>query len=89
MEVQYELNLEDKTDAEVKIDLIQKQVDATNESMGKVRRKLFAEVGELKKMILALQQDNAMLKNQVAMLLNQRTEWVYSQNEELFSIKAG
>ena len=89
MEVQLELNLEEKTEADAKLDLMQKQLDAMNESMGKVRRKVFAEVGELKKLVFGLQQENETLKHQINMMQNKKTEWVYSQDQELFKIKVG
>lgn len=89
MDIQLELNLDDKAPIDVCIDMMQRQINAMNESMGKVRRRLFAEMGELKKMITMLQQENDMLKNRLNSVENKRTEWIYSQDNELFKIRAG
>lgn len=89
MNIQLEFNIEDKTDDQVKFDLMQKQIDAMNDSMGKVRRKIFSEVGDLKKLVFGLQQENETLKNQLNMMQNIKTEWVYSQDNELFKVKVG
>lgn len=85
--VQLEFNLDDADEYDIRLSCMQKQLDAMNESMGKVRRKIFAEVGELKKLVMVLQDDNEMLKNRLNVLQNHNTEWVYTQNQLLFSIK--
>lgn len=89
MDIQLELNLQDKAPAEMQLDLMHQQIKAMDVSMGKVRRKLFAEVGELKRMVISLQQENEQLKNRLNAMENKRTEWIYSQENELFKIKVG
>ncbi len=86
-EVQLEFNLEDKTSEEMKLHLMQKQIDEMHDSMGKVRRRLFAEVGELKKLYVNLKVQNEYLQTLVRELRNERTEWVYGQNGCLFDVR--
>ncbi len=84
--IQLEFNLDDFDEYDIRLSCMQKQLDAMNESMGKVRRKIFAEVGELKKLIHCLQQENELLKNRLNME-NPKIGWDYSKNHELFSLK--
>ena len=84
--IQLEFNLDDSDEYDIRLSCMQKQLDAMNESMGKVRRKIFAEVGELKKLIHCLQQENELLKNRLNMA-SPRIDWDYSWNNELFRIK--
>lgn len=85
--IQLELNIQGASDNDMKLDIMQKQIDSMNESMGKVRRKLFAEVGILKKSLLELANENQTLKNQFMKLEDKKTEWTYGQNGLLFDIK--
>lgn len=83
--IQLEFNLDDSDEYDIRLSCMQKQLDAMNESMGKVRRKIFAEIGELKKLIHCLQQENELLKNRL--MESPKIDWDYSKNHELFSIK--
>jgi len=82
--IQLELNIENKTPEEIRLSLMQKQIDQMNESMGKVRRKLFAEMGEMKKTYSQVQKENEELKSILRDLTKQKVEWMYSQNGFLF-----
>lgn len=81
---QLELNLEDKNNEDLKLFHMQKQLDAMNESMGKVRRKLFSELTEMKKLLGLITQENESLKVTVHKLQNQKQEWAYTQDDFLF-----
>jgi hypothetical protein len=59
---QLEFIFEDLTDEEKKLHQMQKQIDESVESMGKVRRRLFAQMSELKKEMFELKQVNESLK---------------------------
>lgn len=87
-EVQLEINLEDKTTDEMKIYLMQKKIDEVCESMGKVRRKIFADLGEMKRLCVETQQENRELRETLKKLTGQREEWVYLQDGWLFDLKA-
>lgn len=87
MSVQLEFNLDNKSPEEVKEAIMQKQIDEACESMDKVRRKLFAELGQLKKEWAQLKQENEELKKDMGVLKNQKIEWTYGQNGLLFGIK--
>lgn len=78
--IQLEFNIENKTSSEMEIHYMQKQLCEMNESMGKVRRKLFSEITELKKMISDIQKENTMLKSK------EPIEWDYNKPEYLFDI---
>lgn len=86
-EVQLELNLDDKTSEEMRFLVMQRQIDDMHESMGKVRRRLFSELGELKKICALLKVENWDLKNAVKELKNEKTEWIYGQDECLFYVR--
>ncbi|MEN6512242.1 MAG: hypothetical protein ABFD00_10500 [Chloroherpetonaceae bacterium] len=82
--IQLEFNLENKTNEEIQLSILQKQVDQMNDSMGKVRRKLFSELGEVKKICSELQQENYDLKNLIKELKNEKTSWLYKTEGRLF-----
>ena len=82
---QLELNLQDLSPAELKMHQMQAQIDAACDSMGKVRRKLFAEWGEAKKEIAALRTENAELRQKLVLQLP-KTEWIYGHGEHLFAL---
>lgn len=87
MATQLEFNIEDKSLEEMKFYYMQKQIDAMVDSMGKVRRKLFSEMTEFKKIFYELKKENEELKSQLNILNNKKTEWSYSQNGNLFELK--
>lgn len=73
-----------KEEDDRRIFILQKQIDEVLESFGKVRRKLFAEVGELKKICSQLQLENIDLRSQVMEMRGDKFNWVYGVNEKLF-----
>jgi SNF2 family DNA or RNA helicase len=87
VEIQLEFNMENKTSEEMQLFIMQKQIDLMTESMGKVRRKLFSEMGEMRKLYAELQKENAELKTMLKEIKNEKTEWNYRQNGFLFDIQ--
>lgn len=85
--IQLELNLQEKSLEEMTLISMQKQLDAMAESMGKVRRKLFGEMGEMKKLYATLFQENETLKLKLNELTQEKIEWVYQNGENLFEQK--
>lgn len=83
--IQLELNFQDKSFQEMTLESMQKQLDAMHESMGKVRRKLFGEMGEMKKLYAALLAENENLKIKINSLSNEKTEWFYKTEDSLFA----
>jgi hypothetical protein len=84
--IQLELNFQDKTPEEMTLSLMQKKIDEMSESMGKVRRKLFGEMGEVKKAYANLLVEHESLKTQLSTILDKKTEWLYQRGESLFEI---
>lgn len=82
---QLELNLVDLSPSELKMHQMQAQIDAACDSMGKVRRKLFAEWDAAKKEIQALRTENASLREKFALTNKPTTEWIYGHGEHLFA----
>ncbi len=82
--IQLELNFQDKSFEEMTLISMQKQMDAMQESMHKVRKKLFGELGEVKKLYAALFQENETLKVKINTLSNEKTEWFYKTEDSLF-----
>ncbi len=87
MEVQLEFNFENKTPEEMTVYMMQKQVDKACISMEKVRKKLFAELGEVKKLCAIMKQDNEDLRSKLKEFTNVKTEWTYGQNGCLFDVR--
>ncbi len=87
MAVQMEFNINNDSATDVKLSLMQKQIDEMHESMGKVRRKLFGEMGEMKKLYTELKAENEGLKMQLKELKNEKTEWVYTKEDCLFDVQ--
>lgn len=85
--IQLELNIKNESEEDVKLSAMQKQIDAMSDSMGKVRRKLFAEVSEMKKQVATLQSENQLLKDILRDLKNEKTQWSYGENGFLFDIR--
>jgi hypothetical protein len=65
---------------------MQKQIDAISASSGKVRRKLFAEIGALHKICVEMQRENVELKQMLNVLRDEKIEWNYIQNDKLFEV---
>ena len=86
MEIQLELNIDNKNPEEMRIYLMQKQINEMNESMGKVRRKLFSEMGEMKKSYEELKKENENLKLMFRELTDGKTEWSYEKDYCLFNV---
>ena len=83
--IQLEFNLDNESENEIRFSMMQKQINEMSDSMGKVRRKLFSEMSECKRLYVEIKQDNEKLKRD---LKNQKTEWVYLQNDLLVDVKS-
>ena len=79
--VQLEFGLIGKTDKVIENYCYQKQIDDLKESLRKIQKKLFAEVGTLKKECLELREENRALRAS-------SVEYTYNQQGYLFDIKA-
>jgi len=86
-DIQLELNIDNKTPQELQFLLMQQQIDNLADSMGKVRRKLFSELGEIKKLYFDVQKENEELKAKLQELCYGKTEWIYGQNGCLFDVR--
>lgn len=86
MSIQLELNIENKTKEEQILAIIEQKFYEMDHSMGKIRRSLFAQIGELKKICSDLQFENAYLKEEVRRLSNEKTNWTYLQGDSLFDL---
>lgn len=87
MEIQLEFNFENRTPEEMTLYTMQKQVDKICLSMEKVRKKLFAEMGEVKKVCALMKQENDDLKSKLQEFTNVKTEWTYGQDGCLFDAR--
>lgn len=85
--IQLEFNLENESETDVKHSIMQKQLDEMHESMGKVRRKLFSEMGEMKKLYICLKNENDELKRKLKDIRNEKTEWIYTKENYLFDVR--
>lgn len=87
METQLELNFDEKSDEEMSLFLMQKQIDEMSESMGKVRRRLFSELSEVKKLLSEIKRENESLREMLREKANENTEWTYGQQDYLFDVR--
>ncbi len=85
--IQLEFNIGEENEVDARISFLQKQIDSMNESMGKVRRKLFSQVTQLEKLCKELKLENKELKKVVLGKHNEPIEWEYGQGEHLFLLK--
>jgi hypothetical protein len=85
--IQLEFNIQDESEDAAKMRFLQKQIDTLNESMGNLRRKLFAQVGQLEKICQVLKLENQELKKTMQCKCNEQIEWEYGQGEHLFLMK--
>jgi len=76
--IQLEFNIGNNTESELKFMEMQKKIDAMHESMNKVRKKLFAKIGEVEKICFRLQEENMHLKT----ILGQKNETIYTYEKE-------
>jgi hypothetical protein len=86
VEIQLEFNFDNKTPEEMTLYLMQKQIDKIAISTEKVRKKLFAELGEVKGLVAALRQENEDLKSILRGLGHGTTQYTYRQNGRLFDV---
>ncbi len=86
-QIQLEFNLDNLSKEQAHLSILQKQIDDLNESMGKVRRKLFCEISELKKSYSELRKENHELKSKLMQACNEKTEWVYQEADCLFDVR--
>ena len=84
--IQLELNLKDESEVDVKLNIMNTQISSIDESMGKVRRKLFSQVGEIQKMCLELKKENELLKQAIMEMKNEKTDWTFGQEGTLFDV---
>lgn len=68
--IQLEFDLKSELDSDKKLDFMQKQIDELIESMGKVRKKLFSEMSEMKKVFNQIIIENQELKNSIEEMKN-------------------
>jgi hypothetical protein len=84
---QLEFNITNDPEAEFKLACMQKQIDDMSVSVGKVRRRMFAELSEVKKLVSLLQIENESLKQMMKADKNEKIEWVYGEGGCLFDIR--
>lgn len=77
--------MNDETDP--KLAAMRQEMDAMRESMGKVRRRMFSELGEIKKTCSTLYIENEKNKEEIRRLKNEKTDWIYGQGDCLFDVR--
>lgn len=85
--IQLEINFKNENESDYRISQMETQLNQMHESMGKVRRKIFSEVGELKKLCQSLKEENESLKIALKELLNEKNTWEYGKDNCLFKIQ--
>jgi hypothetical protein len=86
IQLEFDLHFVDPQDK--KFILLQKQIDTMEESMGKVRRKLFAEWQSVKKLCEELKQENECLKSMILEMKSKKNEWSYGKDGSLFCMES-
>jgi len=81
--LQLEFNFESLSPTDAHLSQMQKQIDLACESMGKVRRKMFAELGSVKSHLDKVIKKNAELEKELMRLRGDKIEWLYCHDEFL------
>ena len=79
--IQLEFNINNESEEERKNFFLQQQINEMRVSIGKIQRKLFREISELKK-------ENEFLKKEIWEMKNEKAdpEWIYGQKDCLFDV---
>ncbi len=80
--IQMELNLDNKSELDLIIEELRKEIAEAKESNRKSTKKLFAEMGVLKKVCLTLQKENEYLKE--TQVTKETNVWLYGKGDCLF-----
>lgn len=87
MEVQLEFNFDNKTPDQMTLHLMQQQIDKIFTTTEKVRKRLFAELGDVKKSCFVLQQENQELKSILKEMGYAKSQYTYGQEYSLFDVQ--
>lgn len=84
-DTQLDLNIDNLSQDQIAFNELKKKVEDLSESQGKVRKKLFAEVGELKKKNKLLEEEIERLK----LIIDppKKSEFEYITDDSLFEVK--
>ena len=90
--LQLEMNLDNLNESDKKFVDIEKQISTMSESLHKVRKKLFAEIGELKKTLQSVQLSNVEILQQLQeanekLAVKNEIKFSYEKKDCLFSIE--
>lgn len=85
--LQLDFIMDDETAIEIKIKYMQKEINDIRESSRKCIKKLFCINGEISKTCLQFQNEIQELKRILKGLTNEKTEWVYGQENCLFNVQ--
>ena len=69
------------------IRMLQKQLDAISDSVTRTRKRLFAEIGELRKAYAKIALENAELKNKLNAICGEAIIWDYICDDQLFKLR--
>ncbi len=86
MEAPVEVGIENKVSEETPFSIMQKQFDELTDSMGKVRRKLFGELAEMKKVFVTIQKENEDLKSMLKEIEDGKIRWSDRQECSVFDV---
>ena len=86
MTIQLELNLDNESYEATRCNQMQHQIDLMHESLNKTRKRLFFEMGELRKLCHQLRAENGELKETVREIKGDKIEWLYASDGNLFGI---
>ena len=84
--IQLEFDLNNDAGKNPELLSLRQEMEAMKNSVGKVRRKMFAELGEMKKTYFALYVEAEKMKDDLRKLKQEKTDWIYKEGEYLFQI---
>lgn len=83
--IQMELNLDNKSDIELKVDELKVELANTKESLRKIQKKLFGEMSLLRKVCLTQQKEIQELRDERQDNKHQKpVTWIYEKGDCLF-----
>lgn len=85
--MQLEFMLKDQSPVESKFEFVEKQVNEIRLSSERVRKSMYAQLNELKKLCYLQKAEIEKLKHEYEKYGFQKREWVYGQEDDLFTLR--
>ena len=83
---QLEFSISNETELELRLKEMEKHLEEMHQTVDKVRKRLFSEIGNLKYLLEEMRLENFSLKETIRRMTDEKTPWVYKQKDNLFDL---